>query len=90
MAINFKIINQRTKRGIHLNLTGDFDGTSACELLHAIRQLNRDKKPICINTDRLNNIYEFGCEVFRKKMASVKDRPVKPVYQGQHLDRIAS
>ena len=90
MAVNFKIVNQRTKRGIHLNLTGDFDGTSACELLHAIRQLDRNKKPICINTDRLHNIYDFGCEVFRKNMVSVKNRSVKPVFQGRHRARLAS
>ncbi len=46
MAQNFKIHSRQTENSIHLNLAGDFDGNSACELLHAIEQLNRKKIPI--------------------------------------------
>ena len=89
MAQNFKIHSRQTENSIHLNLAGDFDGTSACELLHAIEQLNRKKIPIFINTEGLHRIYDFGCEVFKKKLCLVNDRFDTPVFVGRHQARIA-
>ncbi len=89
MAQNFKIHSHREKNSIHLNLAGDFDGNSACELLHVIKQLNGKKIPIYINTDGLHKIYDFGCDVFRKKLALVNDRPDLPVFIGRYQARMA-
>ena len=89
MAQNFKIHSRRAENSIHLNLAGDFDGNSACELFHAIEQLNRKKIPIFINTDGLHKIYDFGCDVFKKKLALVNDQGDTPVFIGRHQARIA-
>ena len=89
MAQNFKIHSHRSKNSIHLDLAGDFDGNSACELLHAIEQLNRKQTPIYINTDGLDKIYEFGCDVFKKNLPLMKDRLDPPTLIGRHQARMA-
>jgi hypothetical protein len=37
MATNFKISSHRTESKLHLNLAGDFDGSSAFELLNMLK-----------------------------------------------------
>ncbi len=89
MAQNFKIHSHRAENSIRLNLAGDFDGNSACELLHVIEQLNRKKIPIYIDTDGLHRIYDFGCEVFKKKICLANDPLDAPVFTGRYQARIA-
>jgi len=36
MAHNFKIIKQQNKEGLRLELSGDFDGSSASELINLL------------------------------------------------------
>jgi len=38
MAVNFRIQRHRKNDELHLNLIGDFDGSSAMELLHELRR----------------------------------------------------
>jgi hypothetical protein len=38
MANNFKILKKRTECNLYLNLAGDFDGSSAFELLNMLKE----------------------------------------------------
>jgi len=89
MAQNFRIHSHRSKNSIHLDLAGDFDGNSACELLHAIEQLNSKKIQLYINTDGLHKIHDFGCDVFKKKFPLANDQSGTPILIGRYQARMA-
>jgi hypothetical protein len=72
MASNFKIYSFKTGNSLHLKLTGDFDGSSAYELINTIVAHGKGLYEIFINTDDLNNIYPYGTEVFEKKFGALK------------------
>ena len=51
MASNFKIIRHHNSDNLHLNLSGDFDGSAALELVHVIED----------NVDRFSRIFVHTC-----------------------------
>ena len=57
MASNFEISVDKINKGYGLNLVGDFDATSAYELIYAIKTLPDDIIRISIHTDGLKSIY---------------------------------
>lgn len=73
MGSNFRIaskdINHHRKA---LQLYGDFDGSSAWELINALEENTENDKKIAINTDGLRAIHAFGLDVFRPKMSKLK------------------
>ena len=64
MASNFTIRITRKRKILHLKLFGDFDASSACELIDVIRQNAKDVKQIVMNTDNLNEVHSPAREVF--------------------------
>ena len=42
MAMNFKIFQLKRSHSVHLNLDGDFDGTSAHELINTLKSCGPD------------------------------------------------
>lgn len=71
MARNFEIHKFRTNDMLHVELTGDFDGSSAYELIHALAAHRSGVDTICINARRLDTIDEFGREVIRKNLSGI-------------------
>ena len=74
MASNFEIAIDKNSDSIGLKLAGDFDGTSACELINAIKKVPQDAVRISIHTNGLKNIYPFGLDIFHKIMRSLNCR----------------
>ncbi len=73
MASNFRILTRRHKDGLHLSLKGDFDGSSAHELILAL-QAHWHKAPrIIIHTDHLKTIHEFGLHIWSNHIKSLRD-----------------
>ena len=72
MASNFQIYSFKTNNSLHLKLSGDFDGSSAHELIHTLTKYNKGFYEIFIDTDDLNSIHPFGREVFQKKLGALK------------------
>ena len=64
MASNFKIFITRNGKILHLNLIGDFDGSSAFELINMLLVHNGKDNKIVVHTDTLCSIHPFGLEVF--------------------------
>jgi anti-anti-sigma regulatory factor len=87
MAANFRIHQVRNSDSLHLKLMGDFDGTSAYELMHTLDACKDEKKNIFIHTSSLQSIYDFGVEVFQKNCDS--GRKLKIIVTGQHATEIA-
>jgi anti-anti-sigma regulatory factor len=72
MASNFQIYSYKTKNSLHLKLAGDFDGSSAYDLIHTLTKHSKGFYEIFIDTNDLNNIHPFGKEVFQKKLGTLK------------------
>jgi ABC-type transporter Mla MlaB component len=69
MANNFKFLSDGTRDKIRLKLYGDFDGSSACELINALKNHRNGSHQISIDTNGLNTIHRFGMDVFKKNLS---------------------
>ena len=72
MASNFQIFSYKTKDSLHLKLSGDFDGSSAHELINKLLEHGADYYQIFIDTNDLKTIHPFGGNVFENKFTSLK------------------
>jgi len=72
MASNFKIYSFKTSNSLHLKLSGDFDGSSAYELINTIADYSKGFYEIFINTHDLKSIHPYGIEVFQKRLGALK------------------
>jgi hypothetical protein len=68
MASNFKISMHRTCGNLSIQLAGDFDGSSADELLNALQEHLDDSTCISIDTSNLKKIHPFGRDVFAPQL----------------------
>lgn len=89
MAANFRIAIHRMSAGLELKLTGDFDGTSACELLNTLSERCDGVDSVLVNTSRLKDIYPFGQDTFQKNLYTLKGKPIRLVFTGEHATSIA-
>jgi len=65
MSAKFKIESRTSNGNLHLSPSGDFDGTSAWELLNFIHESYKGKGRVFIDTNRLQQLCSFGCNTFR-------------------------
>ena len=70
MASNFHIYSFKTRDSLHLKLAGDFDGTSAYELINALTEYGNGFHEIFIDINDLKLIHPFGRDVFQKNLRS--------------------
>jgi anti-anti-sigma regulatory factor len=68
MARNFNIYSFKTRQSLHLKLSGDFDGSSAHELINTLTERGKDIFEIFIDTNELKSVHRFGVEVFQKNL----------------------
>ena len=90
MATNFKIDAHRNDRNLHLKLKGDFDGTSAHELLDVVRKRAAHASQVFINTSILRDINAFGLHVFRSNLDILKGQSVELVFTGENASQFES
>ncbi len=83
MASNFKIIINRSEDRIHLKLYGDFDGSSAHEVINFLKDNSRDLLKICIHTDGLKYIHPFGLKTFFKRFRIINGCIDRVVFAGK-------
>jgi len=57
-----------------LKLHGDFDGSSAFELINILEENKADLNNILVDTNDLTTIHSFGKEVFQKNIRIRKRR----------------
>jgi hypothetical protein len=86
MASNFKLFLHETKDSIHMKMCGDFDGTSAHELITAIQNHASKSNQVYIHTGELSNIYPFGRAVFQNNLGLVKKQSEKIEFVGKYQD----
>jgi hypothetical protein len=89
MAHNFKMIIHRRTDKLTIRLAGDFDGSSAWELIHAIRENLHNLRLVKIDTGELKMVYPFGREVFRNNILHVKNARIRIQFSGPNAPQIA-
>jgi anti-anti-sigma regulatory factor len=87
MATNFRIAAHRNGETLHLKLVGDFDGTSAHELLNTLKKSGDHTSRISVDTGSLRNIYPFGLNVFHTNLNVLKGRSVELVFTGENASQ---
>jgi anti-anti-sigma regulatory factor len=88
MASNFKIYCYKNNKNVHLQLLGDFDGTSAYELIRTLEKYHGNGGKVYINTGALSSVHPFGLEVFQKN-CSIKKLSQTLTFIGEYGATIA-
>ena len=89
MATNFKIKAYRVGDELHINLTGDFDGSSAWELLNDMNEkVDVNVRRILVDTNGLKNVHPFGRMILQKQMPLKRRFHRKIVFLGRNADKI--
>ncbi|OEU48157.1 MAG: hypothetical protein BA872_00475 [Desulfobacterales bacterium C00003060] len=89
MASNFTISVHRNSDQLDLRLMGDFDGTSACELLNALEKNGDSVGKVFIHTSGLKRIFPFGRDTFQNNLYVLKNRPMRLIFTGKNSAEIA-
>jgi stage II sporulation protein AA (anti-sigma F factor antagonist) len=70
MAKNFRVCAKEiSKQSLALQLFGDFDATSACELIDILDDMVKKNDKVAIDTDGLKTINAFGLAVFLPRIS---------------------
>jgi ABC-type transporter Mla MlaB component len=84
MANNFKLLSKKIKDRIRLQLYGDFDGSSACELINILKDNRNNSHQIYIDTNNLATVHPFGMEVFKKSLSVLRININNITITGKH------
>jgi hypothetical protein len=84
MANNFKFLSDRIKGKIRLKLYGDFDGSSASELINVLKNHRNGSNQIFIDTNNLNIVHPFGMDVFKRNLCVLDINIKNIVITGKH------
>jgi hypothetical protein len=89
MAANFRVVVHRNSESLHLRLEGDFDGTSAHQLIHMLGENGNGAGRVFIHTNGLKDIHPFGSEVFQKNLNLFKKKRIDLIFTGERGAEIA-
>ena len=90
MANNFHMFTHKTTETLHVKLTGDFDGSSASELINTLSDNQNRYYQIFINTTELNNIHPFGQDVLQSRLSEFNDQGSGVIFIGKNLGQVLS
>ena len=89
MASNFKLFMHETRDSLHLKLYGDFDGSSAHELINALQHQAPRYYQIFIDTEDLSTVHPFGRSVFQNNLGILEKRLHNLIFIGKYKYRFA-
>lgn len=74
MAKNFRIYaKEDSNQSLAVQLFGDFDASSACELINLLDKNVKLSDKVAIDTDGLKTINAFGLDVFLPQMSRLNN-----------------
>jgi anti-anti-sigma regulatory factor len=85
MANNFHMFKHKTSESLHIKLTGDFDGSSASELINTLVNNQYRYYQIFINTTDLRNIEPFGLDVLKIGLSEIRDQGPGVIFIGKNI-----
>lgn len=90
MSTNFRISSHRDRNNsLHLRLEGDFDGSSAHELINTLKKDNTKVTQVMIHTGGLKTIHPFGQDVFRKNFFILNKNNTRYIMIGRNKEKIS-
>jgi len=89
MAGNFRVVVHRNSDSLHLRLEGDFDGSSAHQLLCMLGESGNKINKVFIHTNGLKEIHPFGKAVFHRNLKDFNTRRADLVFPGDKGPEIA-
>ena len=88
MASNFRIFLHQNSDNLHLKLSGDFDGSSAHQLINTLKNHYGNARNIYIHTNSLSSAHPFGLDVF-KKNCTIDNLTHSLTFTGDHGSALA-
>jgi len=89
MANNFKMSIKKERENLHIQIRGDFDGMSAYQLLHVLKNHSRTCKRILINTGSLKEVHLFGKNLFRENLEFLNRQSCALSFTGRRASEFA-
>jgi hypothetical protein len=90
VAGNFNISVTRAGGHVHMKLNGDFDGSSACELVNLLADSDLPgASKIMVNTDALKHIHPFGVDVFKRWLSTATAGQLPLTFTGKRSTQFA-
>lgn len=84
MSQKFELSSHRTNDILHLQLLGEFDGSSACELIKKIREVGSGASQILVDTTRVQGVHPFGKTVLQNRLGPVSRKLIGLAFTGTH------
>jgi stage II sporulation protein AA (anti-sigma F factor antagonist) len=85
MAKHFKVLSgEKNNRLVRIQLQGDFDGTSAHELVNILHKYLSIYPKVAIDTQGLKSINAFGLKVFLIRIRQLRRPHARIVFTGRH------
>ena len=91
MACNFNVLVTKNSDHVCLKLNGDFDGSSACELVNLINggDLLGSSK-IVVDTDSLKHVYPFGLNILHNRLHEARLKRMPLIFIGKMSRKFAA
>jgi anti-anti-sigma regulatory factor len=91
MACNFNISVTKSGNHVCLKLNGDFDGSSACELVNLLNEGELvESSKVMVDTNELKHVYPFGLNVLHHRLYELKSRRIPLIFTGKMSGRFAT
>ena len=84
MPRDFEILSHRANAILHLHLLGEFDGSSACELVKKIKEDGSGASRILVDTTEIQSIHPFGKIVLQNSLGHVSRKSIGLTFTGKH------
>jgi anti-anti-sigma regulatory factor len=84
MSPKFELSGHRTNNILHLQLAGEFDGSSACELVQKIIQEGSGTSQVLVDTSEVRAIHPFGKTVLQNHLGQVTRKAIDLTFTGKH------
>ena len=68
MSTNFHVAFKKHNGNLHVHPSGDFDGSSAFELIRLLGRKYDGNGDVVIDTRRLRQVLPFGCSTFQSNV----------------------
>lgn len=89
MGNRFHIGIHRNSENLHLRLEGDFDKSSACELLHTLQRLGSGSRQVFIHSTCLEHLDPFGRDHFLHNLSGLKTQSLHLRFTGGYAAQMA-
>ena len=89
MASDFNIISYDFGGSLYLRLYGNFDGSSAHELINILKEHGNSFWDIYIDTNELKMIHPFGRDAFQKNLNGIEKQLKNLMIIGANKHKIA-